>query len=380
MKFKIVDRVQCMASKKVKYSYRDEWILPIHIPLLSATNLDEVQDYENERIKAAAEGRRMTDDTIVRPKISLMTCLQKFADVDEIEQFYSTAINDKTTATKQTRLATMPDYLFLHMKKFTMREDWTPVKLDVSVDCPDEIDISFLRGSGLQAAEEELPDMKGRAPSPPPMDQHVLASLQDMGFPPDACKKAVFFTKNSGLEPATNWIMQHIADEDFSSPFVVPGQESLKQGEIVEILSRTSIQVLSLSDFAANEEGLAMIISMGFTASQATKALKATSNNTERAIDYIFAHQDELDMEEIQESTSDSSAAQSQVKNCRDGDSKYRLRAFISHMGSSSQVGHYVCHVLKDGQWIIFNDNKVALSQAPPKDLGYLYLYERIKN
>ena len=122
-----------------------------------------------------------------------------------------------------------------------------------------------------------------------------------------------------------------------------------------------------------------MIISMGFTASQATKALKATSNNVERAVDYIFSHQDELDMEDIQESQP-SSAPAAQVRNVRDGNSRYRLKAFISHMGSSTQVGHYVCHILKDGQWIIFNDNKVALSQAPPKDLGYLYLYERINN
>lgn len=123
-----------------------------------------------------------------------------------------------------------------------------------------------------------------------------------------------------------------------------------------------------------------MIISMGFSTSQATKALKATSNNTERAIDYIFSHQDELDMEDIQESVpSSSSPAGQPAKNCRDGQPLYRLKAFISHMGSSSQVGHYVCHILKDGQWVIFNDNKVALSQAPPKDLGYLYLYERIK-
>lgn len=136
-----------------------------------------------------------------------------------------------------------------------------------------------------------------------------------------------------------------------------------------------------LLDFVPNEEGLAMIISMGFSVTQATKALKATGNNIERAIDYIFSHQDELDIEDIQESeAAPTSSAGQQNKNCRDGEGKYRLKAFISHMGTSSQVGHYVCHILKDNQWVIFNDNKVALSQAPPKDLGYLYLYERIKN
>lgn len=119
---------------------------------------------------------------------------------------------------------------------------------------------------------------------------------------------------------------------------------------------------------------------MGFTMSQATKALKATNNNTERAVDYIFSHQDELDMEEIQVESPSSSSVAATNKNYRDGTGKYRLKAFISHMGTSSQVGHYVCHILKDDQWIIFNDSKVQISQRPPKDLGYLYLYERIRN
>lgn len=56
----------------------------------------------------------------------------------------------------------------------------------------------------------------------------------------------------------------------------------------------------------------------------------------------------------------------------------YKLVAFISHMGTSTQVGHYVCHILKDDRWVIFNDSKVAISQNPPKDLGYLYLYKRV--
>lgn len=127
-----------------------------------------------------------------------------------------------------------------------------------------------------------------------------------------------------------------------------------------------------------------MILSMGFTMNQAKKALKATNNSTERAIDYIFSHQDELDMEEIEQvqptPSGGEAAGASNNKNYRDGDGKYRLKAFISHMGTSSQVGHYVCHILKDNQWIIFNDSKVQISQRPPKDLGYLYLYERVKN
>jgi ubiquitin carboxyl-terminal hydrolase 5/13 len=57
---------------------------------------------------------------------------------------------------------------------------------------------------------------------------------------------------------------------------------------------------------------------------------------------------------------------------------EYTLVAFISHMGTSTMCGHYVCHIKKEGKWIIFNDNKVAESVAPPKDLAYLYLYKRV--
>lgn len=229
MKFRIEDRVECTSSHKVKYSYRDEWCLPIQIPLHLATNIDEVRKYEEDRKKAEAEGRRLTDDTIVRPKIPLRACLEKFGESELIEQFYSTAINDKTVATKQVRLASMPDYLLLHMKKYTLREDWTPLKLDVAIECPDELDISFLRGSGLLPSEVELPELVGK-PISPPMDIQVLTNLQDMGFSLDSCKRAIFFTKNSGLEPATNWLMQHIADEDLHTPFVVPGQEHVRKG------------------------------------------------------------------------------------------------------------------------------------------------------
>ena len=47
-------------------------------------------------------------------------------------------------------------------------------------------------------------------------------------------------------------------------------------------------------------------------------------------------------------------------------------------MGTSTMVGHYVCHILKEGRWVIYNDEKVAISEKTPRKLGYLYLYERI--
>jgi len=47
-------------------------------------------------------------------------------------------------------------------------------------------------------------------------------------------------------------------------------------------------------------------------------------------------------------------------------------------MGNSTDVGHYVCHIKKEDGWVIYNDEKVAKSQNPPRNLAYMYLYEQI--
>lgn len=390
LKFTVEDRVECCASGKVKYTKRDEYCLPLHIPLQMATNADEVRAYDEKVNEAEASGQKIDPNLHVRPRITLQNCLDRFGQTEIVDQYYSSAINGQTTAKKMTRLATMPDYMILHLKKFTLREDWSCVKLDVSVDIPDVLDLSALRSTGLQPNEELLPDLD-TAPPQPEFDSNVVAQLTDMGFPLEACKRALFYTKNSGLEPATQWIMEHIADSDFGDPFVPPGTA-----------------VSANTAFVADPTGLEMLMGMGFTVSQATKALKETNNNIERAADWIFSHQMEIENwvgEVDNNEVSGNASAQSQQH--RDGDSReyfvfrfdnfqmnfhwmtnnvsftfpfsdYKLVAFISHMGSSSQVGHYVCHILKNDKWVIFNDSKVAISQNPPKDLGYLYLYQRL--
>lgn len=391
LKFSVEDRVECGTSGKVKYTKRDEYCLPLHIPLHLATNAEEVREYDEKVSEAEASGQKIDPNLHVRPRITLQSCLDRFGQTEIVEQFYSAAINGLTTAKKTTRLATMPDYMILHLKKFTLREDWTCVKLDVSVDIPDVLDLSALRSTGLQPNEALLPDLDA-APPQPEFDENVIAQLADMGFPIEACKRAVFYTKNSGLEPATQWIMEHIGDSDFGDPFVPPG--TAVSGNVA---------------FVADPTGLEMLMGMGFTVNQATKALKETNNNIERAADWIFSHQMEIDNWEGDDDNNQASgnAQPAQSQQCRDGDSRefyfistsiqnntliltlgdfilcsffseYKLVAIISHMGSSSQVGHYVCHILKNDKWVIFNDSKVAISQNPPKDLGYLYLYQRL--
>lgn len=308
LKFSVEDRVECCASGKVKYTKRDEFCLPLHIPLHLATNIAEVQEYDRRVLEAESRGQKVDPSLFVRARIPLQCCLDRFGQSETVEQFYSTAINGHTNAKKTTRLASMPDFIILHLKKFTLREDWTCVKLDVAVEIPDILDLSNLRSTGLQANEELLPDLD-KAPPQPVLDENTIQQLAEMGFPIEACKRAVFFTKNSGIESASQWLMSHISDADFADPFVPPGTD------------------VSSAKFDADPTGLEILMGMGFNEAQATRALKETNNNIERAADWIFSHQMEIDDLEFDETpllseTTASASASVQQPQYRDGDSR----------------------------------------------------------
>lgn len=323
LKYSVEDRVECCSSGKVKYTKRDEFCLPLHIPLHLATNVAEVREYDQKVLEAESRGQKLEPNLFVRPRITLQSCLDRFGQSEIVEQFYSSAINGQTTAKKTTRLATMPDFIMLHLKKFTLREDWTCVKLDVAVDIPDILDLSTLRSTGLQPNEELLPDVDVPPPQPA-FDANVIQQLAEMGFPIEACKRAVFFTKNCGLEPATQWIMEHIADSDFGDPFVPPGTNALA------------------SAFVADPNGLEMLMGMGFSTAQATKALKETNNNVERAADWIFSHQMEINDIEFGDASSENVSIASIEPSCRDGDSRKCCKNYFkTHSHTMIQYKNY---------------------------------------
>lgn len=69
-----------------------------------------------------------------------------------------------------------------------------------------------------------------------------------------------------------------------------------------------------------------MVMTMGFTREQATKALKATDNNLERAADWIFSHQAELDAPDVEEGPA-------QDNSFRDGNERESSFGRISSQG-----------------------------------------------
>jgi len=361
LQFVAEDRTQCGASGQVRYKQRKEEYLPLPVPLESAVNLEQVSEYKAKKAELEAKGERVPGDEIVRAKIPIESVLEAFLQEEVVDDFYSSAIKGKTTAKKTVRLSTFPDYLLIQLLKFRVDESWQPVKLDVEVEMPNILDLERLRGQGLKPGEVNLPDED--APEEGVnnwvIDEATVAQLMDMGFGLDGCKRAVYNTNNSGVEAAMAWVMDHMADPDFNDPFIPPGSggESKRKKQCT-----------------AGDEVIGMVMSMGFSREQAEMGLRNTDNNVERAIEWIFSHPDGEEP-----AAADAGASQSSFSEVKDGMSSYELVAFISHMGTSSHSGHYVCHIKdSDGRWIIYNDNKVALSVNPPKELGYLYLYKRV--
>ncbi|KAI5620450.1 ubiquitin carboxyl-terminal hydrolase 5 isoform X1, partial [Silurus asotus] len=394
-RFLVEEKIVCQQSQKAKYTQRVDYIVQLPVPMDQATNTEELQ--EAERLREEAESSGNPPPCAPRAQIPFKVCMNALSEPETLTDFWSSAVQGKTTATKTTRFASFPDYLVIQIKKFTFGLDWVPKKLDVSIDVPDILDLSDLRATGQQPGEELLPEV---APPPlmtpdvevkgilgshgneeddslyspllcqsvsPVLDESTVSQLCEMGFPLEACRKAVYYTGNTGIDAAMNWVMGHMDDADFAAPLVLPGSSSA--------LGSTPTESLS-------EEHLATIVSMGFSRDQASRALKATSNILERAVDWIFSHLDDLESMEVSEGgrsegVSEASRDAPPGPRVRDGPGKYELFAFISHMGASTMCGHYVCHIKKDQQWVIFNDQKVCASEKPPKDLGYLYFYRR---
>ncbi|XP_036377317.1 ubiquitin carboxyl-terminal hydrolase 13 isoform X1 [Megalops cyprinoides] len=401
-RFLVEERVQCCQSRKVRYTQRVDYLMQLPVPIEAATNREELIAYEAKRREA--EEHMRTPPDAVRAKIPFTACLQAFTEPENVPDFWSSALQAKSAGVKTSRFASFPEYLVVQIKKFTFGVDWVPKKLDLSIDVPDFLDLSRLRATGLQAGEEELPDLTPPIVIPedttdssmnnfmdsPEIDESSVMQLAEMGFPLEACRKAVYYTGNMGPEMAFNWIIAHMEEPDFAEPLAVPS--------IAETSPSSPSQAPSL-DNQPPEESVAILTSMGFPRHQSIQALKATNNNLERALDWIFTHPDSeegseaaSDMADTEPNDNAFSSANAHSDSTlspdqdpvgpriKDGPGRYELFAFISHMGTSTMSGHYVCHIKKEGRWVIYNDHKVCLSERPPKDLGYIYFYHRLSS
>ncbi|KAG2446804.1 hypothetical protein HYH02_008364 [Chlamydomonas schloesseri] len=350
------------------------------------------------------------EEEAVLPRVPFDACLQRFSGTEVVEDYRSAALGGRaTTATKTTRFATFPPYLVMQVNRYFQDKDWTLKKMEVLVPVPDVIDLEPLRapagpapGEVLQP-EQQQPEQQQQpaaaaaaqpaqaAAAAPQPDPALVSGLVDMGFGENACARAAVAVGNAGLEAAMEWLLGHLEDPDVNDPLPVPGAAPAAAAAAGAGAAAAAPE--------ADPEKVSTLSGMGFSEEHAKAALQACSGSLERAADWLFNHMDDLDgavAKVLSEAAGAAAAAaaapaagaaagaggagagSSGPAPVLDGPGRYELVGFISHMGSNLACGHYVAHIKKDGQWAIYNDEKVAVSEHPPRDLGYLYLFRRL--
>lgn len=383
-RFKMEDRYQCLESSAVKYVERSEGSLEVTIPLEAAINSAAVAEYQErkqkrqkleEAQKAAGGGSSgEKEEEEVHPVVPWSACLEGLLATETLDDWYSSALKRKGLAGRSARFKTFPKYMLVQLKRYFVDQTWTPRKLEATVDMPEELDLSAFRSGGLQPGEVPLPQdddnagaSSAAAPAAPLQpDPALAAQLEPMGFSANAVARALVATQNSGAETAAQWLFEHMEDADINDPLPAP--------------STSSSSAAPASSSEPDPEMVGNLSAMlGFTEAQVKAALKATNNDSERAADWLFSHADDLDtaVASVAAEQQGAGGGGGAGGEGSDGPGKYRLVGFISHIGKNTGSGHYVAHIRKEGRWVIFDDQKVALSEHPPKGLGYLYLYAR---
>ena len=368
--FYVENRVQSMTSGQVKYSSRGRDTLNNHlrlqIPLDKAINVDQVNMLQEHKKQRMADGINSTStDEDIKLIIPGSLC---------IESYFGNNRNDKVIdgvahqVLESTRFHTFPRYLMVQLNRYYIGDNWVQVKIDADIPMPENLDLNMYRGRGLQVDEVPFPVAVNATTAPevtPNMD--LVNQLVSMGFLENGCKRAAIATGNSDAEAAMNWLLEHMEDPNLNDP-IVSGASAAP------------------SVFIPDSDAVTMITSMGYSNQQATAALKVCNNNLESAMDWIFSHMDDMDIaiaQAMEESPVSKGSVGTTAETCEDvddGDGNYELISIISHIGKSTGSGHYVCHI-KDkstNQWVLYNDEKVAIATNPPLNYGYMYLYRRL--
>lgn len=141
------------------------------------------------------------------------------------------------------------------------------------------------------------------------------------------------------------------------------------------------VELTSTAGGAGSDEpdagSVQMVQEMGFAPQLARKALKKTGGNVEAAVEWLFNNPDDDGTEDEPASTD-----RENVDELGDGSlpAAYRLKGIICHKGGSIHAGHYVAFVRQQsGEWVLFNDEKVVKGGEidEMKKYAYVYVFER---
>lgn len=368
--YETTSRLVCSQDGKVKYKdNQPEIVLSLRVPM----DKGEIVVKPSSSTDSEPEEKKQKAEEEI-PTVTFQACIDTWAEPHTIDGVrWSHLNNSAATAMEETKFANFPRYMMVQIQRYELGPDWTPRKLEVNIDVTDEIDFSSLRSTGPQHGEDIVPDeaegvngVEALAQPQVTVNEGAVAQLMDMGFGMNGCIRALSAVGGSNVDLAMNWIFEHNNDPDFNDPLPEPGSAGSS----------------APTDSGVDEEVVSSLVeNLGcFTADQVRAALKECSGAADRAADWLFSHMDDLDGAISRLSTNSTSVAAppASTSPLEDGEGKYKLVGLVSHIGKNTGSGHYVAHLKKDDKWVIFNDEKVALSETPPTQHAYLYLFQRI--
>ncbi|GAA6062256.1 hypothetical protein JCM10212_001770 [Sporobolomyces blumeae] len=119
--------------------------------------------------------------------------------------------------------------------------------------------------------------------------------------------------------------------------------EHMEDPDIDDPLPTNSSGTAQSSQSEPSADQISMIVEMGFTPAQGRKALKETGGDPSRAVEWLFSHPDDDGSEPAPAAGMSQNATA--TLGSTDLPARYRLKSFISHKGPSVHSGHYVSHV-----------------------------------
>ncbi|PSK35638.1 hypothetical protein C7M61_004427 [Candidozyma pseudohaemuli] len=304
-------------------------------------------------------------------EVNMSDCFSNSLGSEQIDGYQCDNCGKKTTAIKQTGFATYPENLIVNAQRIQL-ENWVPVKVDVPITLPEQIDLSAFAAPKFQDDEKRVEKgsaLEGGAEFAP--NEEAFAQLLSMGFPDVRCIKGLYNTGNKNAEDAMNWIFAHMEDADIDAPFN-PAETA---------------QTNTAGSGEPDLDAIDNLVAMGFTAQLAKKALVVNGNDVNVAVEWLFNNPDDNG---IIEDTKPVVNVQKEAEELKDALLKnvdephaasYELKAVICHKGNSPHTGHYVVFVKHDGDWILFNDEKVVKCQstnlADMVNCGYVYFFAK---
>ncbi len=302
MRFVMEQRLQCLGCSKVRYSSTEQDSIFIDVPLEKLP----AEDGQEPKYKP----------------VELKHCLDILTAPETVELNCS-ACGSKAGFSKRSLFKTFPEVLVVNARKMAV-VNWVPVKVDVPVLVGDEaFPLDAYLSPGQQPDEELLPEDAAAASSAPAFvpDPAAFAMLEAMGFPKVRCEKALHATGNKDANAAMEWLFVHMDDPGIDTPVDLGGGGGGGAGAE-----------------AADPEKLAMLEMMGFGGPRASKALKQTEGDVERAIEWLFSHPD--DQGEVEAAGGAAGAAQPAGEAGSSAlPAEFRLQSIVCHKGTSIHTG-----------------------------------------